>query len=332
MNQPYNPQMMPQQPMPQQPMPQQPQNPGMMPQQPAAAQQQQPQMYQQPMQQMPQQYAIVPLPAIRAEWTISRGKEGEQIALTTPPFRLSWPDLQETAKYQNQDTGKYGLEGIFEPHTDVSVLQDAIEYVGQKKWGPDWRSKVKGHGMRPARVKAMDRKTGETREIYNHDGWIIRPKTKRKPPVLKRPQGQNRLMVEAAPDDVYSGCYCVCSVNVFPYTGGDMGVTLQLKSVMKFDDGDPIGGGGAGNPAADFADIPAEEVGDVNAGFMQPQMPPQGQMPPQTAPQSPDPAMMPPAQPQQPYMPPAAPGMAPGPGQAPAQQPPAPQPPAGYPQ
>ena len=249
---------------------QHPQQPGYPPQQPAPGY---------PPQGAHPQAAATPLPAVRDEWTISKGKTGQQIKLTVPPFRLSYPNLKEPATYQGQDTGKYQFEALYPEGEDVSSLADAIEWVGQTMWGPNWRQMAEGHALHPARSK-MSKETGLPRDGYDHGGFICIPKSKRPVPILaRRKDPQTGKWLPAEDNEIYPGCWCVAAVNIYPYTSGRMGVSLNLLSVMKWKDDSPFTTGG--NPEEDFAAITEETPQE--AGFTAPQPAP-GYPPQQPAP------------------------------------------------
>lgn len=63
----------------------------------------------------------------------------------------------------------------------------------------------------------------------------------------------NRLREVIDPTQAYSGCYAVVSVNFFPFAVGSKGIGGGLNAVLKYADGEKLGGGG--NAAADFDDM-----------------------------------------------------------------------------
>ena len=73
----------------------------------------------------------------------------------------------------------------------------------------------------------------------------------------------NRLKEPIAPELAYSGCYAVVSVNFFAFTQGSKGIGGGLNAVLKFADGEKLGGGG--NAAAEFdeMDLGEEDLNDL---------------------------------------------------------------------
>ncbi len=71
----------------------------------------------------------------------------------------------------------------------------------------------------------------------------------------------NRLREQIDPSQAYSGCYAVVSVNFFPFSVGSKGIGGGLNAVLKYADGEKLGGGG--NAAADFDDMGIEEEDDL---------------------------------------------------------------------
>ncbi len=220
----------------------------------------------------PQQPVATPLPQIRPDWQITKGQAGEQVKLLLPPFRVYFPNLVETEKdpQTNADTGKYSLECMWENAADCQTVVDACEYVGQKKWGPNWRQvAIQSHGIRPSRTKLNKDKTGP-RDGYDNDGYFMKVKTKFQPqPRLRKKNPQTGQWEIGSPEDIYGGCYCTAGVQIYAYTQGRMGLSANLQSLMLWSDGQPFGGAYS-NPDEDFAAIPEETVADVDTSFLAP--------------------------------------------------------------
>ncbi len=64
------------------------------------------------------------------------------------------------------------------------------------------------------------------------------------------------------PSQAYSGCYAVVSVNFFPFNMGSKGIGGGLNAVLKYDDGERLGGGG--DASRDFDDMDLGEDEDLS--------------------------------------------------------------------
>lgn len=73
----------------------------------------------------------------------------------------------------------------------------------------------------------------------------------------------NRSKEKIDPKDIYSGCYGLVSVNFFPFATGSSGVGAGLNAVLKYADGEPLGGNTDGS--RDFDDIEGlDEIDDLD--------------------------------------------------------------------
>lgn len=72
----------------------------------------------------------------------------------------------------------------------------------------------------------------------------------------------NRSKEKIDPKDIYSGCYGLVSVNFFPFATGSSGVGAGLNAVLKYADGEPLGGNSDGSK--DFDEIEGlDEIDDL---------------------------------------------------------------------
>lgn len=98
----------------------------------------------------------------------------------------------------------------------------------------------------PKGLKDWTLRKGDDEEYEHSFGKLfINPKSKaeKKPPVMRRVAG----VLEPC-EDIYPGCYVHVSVNAYAYSGDakksiEPGVSLGLRAVMFWKDGDRIGGG-----------------------------------------------------------------------------------------
>jgi hypothetical protein len=112
---------------------------------------------------------------------------------------------------------------------------------------------------KPKGLKDWTLRKGDDEEFeHSFEKFFINPKAgdTRKPAILRKVSG-----VCEPTEDVYPGCYVHVSVNAFAYTGDskkgmDPGVTLGLRGVLFWKDGEKIGGGFRED---EFADADSEE-------------------------------------------------------------------------
>lgn len=75
--------------------------------------------------------------------------------------------------------------------------------------------------------------------------YYINATSKTKPGIVKivKMNGEKKLVEITDENEVYSGCYGVVSVNMYPYNNsGNRGVSAGLNNVLKTKDGDYLGG------------------------------------------------------------------------------------------
>lgn len=169
-----------------------------------------------------------------------------------PLFRLSYPSLQETAKFQGQDTGKYEITCMFPPEADLAELNAAVLEIGQETFGPQFAQMGLKTPLKPTAAKPR-----LAAQFPNYH--FAKAKSNRKVPqvlAVKEPDpvsGVERWKPATA-EEMYGGCWCIASVNVFSYLAGGGGVALGLLSIQKYQEGEPFGGS-FGNPDEDFTEV-----------------------------------------------------------------------------
>lgn len=165
--------------------------------------------------------------------------------IITPECRLSYPYLFEA----NED-GKYSVELIFEPGTDLSELKVAAQQAIKDKWGDN-----------PPKGLRSPFRDGADRESEAYEGaTFIGAKSKTPPGVV---QGPNRAQV-INKSDVYAGCYVMCQLSVYAYdVDKNKGVTFGLNHVWKIRDGEPFGSRQTAEEA--FADVDGVAFGNLDS-------------------------------------------------------------------
>jgi ssDNA-binding protein len=173
--------------------------------------------------------------------------------VTSPVFRLSFPNLkQPKANFEGQAPA-YSIQMLFDETADLSKMRKAFEAAAVKKWGADYKKKVK--------FKHPTFKDGNEKNLEDYKGKIVvEARTKQKPGVVD----VNREEILDL-NEVYAGCYCRATLTVFAYEkAGNKGVSFGLQNVQKVKDGPAFSG--RKNAKDDFDDDIefdlAEEAGE----------------------------------------------------------------------
>lgn len=170
----------------------------------------------------------------------------------TGEVRLSYAHLFTPQVPQNGGEAKYGT-AILIKKTDTKTLakiKAAIDFVKAdpasiQKWG----------GKVPNPLKTPVRDGDEERpDSPDYKGcYFMNASSKRKPGII----GLDGLEIFDS-TEVYSGCYCRVSINLFAFSNsGNKGIGAGLNNVLKVKDGENLGGAPE-SAEEDFADILAE--------------------------------------------------------------------------
>ena len=172
------------------------------------------------------------------------------------PCRLSYTHL--FSKYSpdgDPDNGKY-MTNVLIPKGEketVKALKDAIESAKKAGIVSKWGGKEPKKLDLPLRDGDTDK---EDDDVYA-DHFFINAKATTRPGVVDKQRSP--IMDE---DEVYSGMWAVVSVTFFPYdVSGNRGVAVGLNNVMKFKDGERLGG--RSSAESDFAETATEEDEDL---------------------------------------------------------------------
>lgn len=172
------------------------------------------------------------------------------------PCRLSYTHL--FSKYSpdgDPDNGKY-MTNVLIPKSEketVKALKDAIEAAKKAGIVSKWGGKEPKKLDLPLRDGDTDK---EDDDVYaNH--FFINAKATTRPGVVDKQRSP--IMDE---EEMYSGVWAVVSVTFFPYdVSGNRGVAVGLNNVMKFKDGERLGG--RSSAESDFAEIDMEDDEDL---------------------------------------------------------------------
>lgn len=166
--------------------------------------------------------------------------KGINVFHETAQFKVMFPHLNETEKFQDQDTGMYSITMCFPKGSDAEgSLDEAVE-----------------------EAKNNDPKVAEAKNFYSpiKDGdemgydwssgcWVIKAKTKFKPKVV------NRSGETMDNSELRSNSNCRAHIVFRPFIAGtNKGVTCSLKDVQFISEGDSTGSSVAFSPLDD--DVP----------------------------------------------------------------------------
>ena len=172
------------------------------------------------------------------------------------PCRLSYTHLfSKYAPDGDPTSGKF-MTNVLIPKDEketVKAIQQAIE-AGKKaaivsKWG----------GKEPKKLD-MPLRDGDTDkdddEVYA-DCYFVNAKCNTRPGIVDK----NKAPI-VDEDEIYSGVWAIVSVTFYGYdVSGNRGVACGLNNVMKFKDGERLGGRSSAD--SDFADLDLEDDDDL---------------------------------------------------------------------
>lgn len=171
------------------------------------------------------------------------------------PCRLSYTHVfTKYAPDGDTDNGKY-MTNVLIPKSEketVKALQQAIEAAKKSgivsKWG--------GKEPKNLELPLRDGDTDKDDEVYE-DCFFINAKSSTRPGICDK--NKNPIVDE---EEIYSGVYVYVSVSFYPYDkNGNRGIACGLNNIMKFKDGERLGG--RTSAENDFADIDAEDDDDL---------------------------------------------------------------------
>ena len=171
------------------------------------------------------------------------------------PCRLSYTHVfTKYAPDGDTDNGKY-MTNVLIPKSEkqtVKALQQAIEAAKKAGIVSKWGGKEPKNLERPLR----DGDTDKDDEVYE-DCFFINAKSSTRPGICDK--NKNAIVDE---EEIYSGVYAYVSVSFYPYDkNGNRGIACGLNNIMKFKDGERLGG--KTSAENDFADIDAEDDEDL---------------------------------------------------------------------
>jgi hypothetical protein len=163
----------------------------------------------------------------------------------TPKFRASFVTIKEARCAPGSTLAKFSIVAIFPKGTDLSQMKAMAQSALAAKWGPD-KTKWPKNLRNPIRDGDVEK---EGVEGFANSVFVTLS-TLQKPGVVDQ---NNREIVDL--DEVYSGCYCIASVNAYAYDkSGNKGVAFGLQNLKKMEDGEALGGSRS-KPTDDFGPV-----------------------------------------------------------------------------
>lgn len=177
-----------------------------------------------------------------------RGIKAMATKVITGLVRFSYVNIFRSRAFREGQDAKYSI-CLLIPKDDTKTLDkiqdavdEAIEQGVSSKWG----------GKKPKNLHLPLRDGDEERadEAPEYEGmYFLNANSTQKPGIIDR--DRNEIL---DPDEVYSGCWGMASINFFPYdSNGNKGVGVGLNNIQKIKDGEHLGAARA-SAEDDFAD------------------------------------------------------------------------------
>ena len=192
--------------------------------------------------------------------------QAKAVFLTTPEFRMSWPNLYAPTAQNEGQTPKYSVTAIWRP-TDFSDKEKALwaaimaelDRVSKAAFGKEYR-KLPVAFHKPIRDGAEVKWNG-----FGEGTVFARMSSLYKPGVVDR---DRNLLVPSGttdgsiilPDEVYAGAYARATTNVWSFSNQSKGLGFGVRSIQVTRDGDRLDG--RVDPVDDFEDDLPKVEGD----------------------------------------------------------------------
>lgn len=171
------------------------------------------------------------------------------------PCRLSYTHLFNKYVPEGDTTGGKYMTNVLIPKDEketIKALQQAIEAAKKAGIVSKWGGKEPKKLDMPLRDGDVDKED----EVYE-DCYFVNAKSGTRPGIVDKHKAP---IVDE--DEIYSGVYAIVSVSFYPYdVNGNRGVACGLNNVMKFKDGERLGGKASAD--TDFADVEMDEDDDL---------------------------------------------------------------------
>jgi hypothetical protein len=172
--------------------------------------------------------------------TSSKSSKTKSVKLITPPFRVSFPHVFEAARMSDDATSKpkFNLQALWEPGKftpDEKALWSAIGKEMDRQCLAAFKKRWKDL---PANFKKGIRHGSEKdgMEGYGDHIRFATLATAGRPGIVDAKR--NPISVaEGNADEIYPGCWCRATVNIYTYDNKGKGIALGLGNLQKVKDG-----------------------------------------------------------------------------------------------
>jgi hypothetical protein len=179
--------------------------------------------------------------------------------ILTPKFRARWTRLAEP-----DEKGKFSITMLFPKDANLKPLKDMVIACIKGEWGDKFKPSQLSLPLKDGNEK-INAETGDVYAEYVDTIWAT-ASTKYAVTVLDATKGKKPIPTAELKSAVYDGCYCIAQISAYSWEYKDdktgkvikRGVSLRLENLLKYADGEPIGGGKKYDAADAFADIAAD--------------------------------------------------------------------------
>lgn len=169
--------------------------------------------------------------------------------------RLAFPKLF-VAESVNGGAPSFGASFLFsEDHPAAAEMRDAIDKVGQAKWGAKW-PQIKNTLEKQDKIALHD---GDLKaDLAGYEGNLyVNASNKTRPLVIDR----DKTPLDSTDGKPYGGCYVNASIELWCQDHAQHGkrVNASLRGVQFLKDGDAFAGGGTASDD-EFDDLATDEL------------------------------------------------------------------------
>jgi len=165
----------------------------------------------------------------------------ERKKLITPVFRASFPNVFEARAIEGDSNSKpkFGLSAIWTPAKFTArekelwrAMLGELDKEARRKFHKPWKE-LPDHIRRGLR----DGSAKEGLEGYGEGTRFANLTSKNRPGVVAKDGSTKIGPEEGNADEIYPGCYCRATVQVYSYDNKGKGVAIGLRNIQKVADG-----------------------------------------------------------------------------------------------
>lgn len=162
------------------------------------------------------------------------GTKKESKHVTTPMFRVSFPDIKERSNIDGVK-GKFRIVMLFDKDADISELIAAAKAARIKKWPSGTPNKFNNPFKKVDNMDDEDKYDGMVEGMV-----VISAASSYRPGVVDQKQVQ--IDIEELDTYLYGGMYARAIVSAFPWEfAKKKGVAFGLEGIQIMKDGEPLG-------------------------------------------------------------------------------------------